>query len=322
MPNFKKLCVITALTALTLPAWAELTYTGVGAYNLGSSSGPGGTVAAITDCGSPAGGLSGHDTLEFTGSGINNIGIHAYSCNDSVTNFGSRASGENTYYAQGIASVIGTLGGTDALDFSFFINPGEVGAFGSTAFSAGEFQKSKLTIQLVIDGTTYLDEAWSAEVGTGGAITNSYEHHGTESVGWTSATGAGYFSYGISGGAYSISLLPTTDGSDHTISYVMTSEAAGNVLTTGICTAYLQSNKNQEGVAARVAAEVVAPDGPVTGEAFTSYCGAGARSGDPFPGSDPIARAQAVDLPEPMTAGLALTALLAAAGARRRNDKR
>jgi len=322
MPAFNKIALTTALTLLSAPAWAGLVYNGTGSYNLGSASGPGGTVATISDCGTPAGGDFGHDTLEFNGSGINNIGIHAYSCNDAGnSNFGSRSSGENTYYAQGIASIIGTIGGTDTADFSFFINPGEVGAFGSTAFTAGEFQKSKLTIKLTIDGVAYLDEAWSAEVGVGGLISNSYEHHGSESVGSTGTTGAGYYSYGIAGGFYSIDLLPTSDGSDHIFSYVMTSEASGNVLTTGICTAYLQGNKNQEGIAARFAAAAEGPEGPPTNEPFTSYCGAGARSGDPFPDNEPIARAQAVDLPEPMTAGLTLTALLAAAGVRRRSKR-
>ena len=99
----------------------------------------------------------------------------------------------------------------------------------------------------------------------------------------------------------------------------MKSVASGNVLTTGICTAYLQGNKNQQG-AARVAANAEAPEGPVTDQPFTSYCGAGARSGAPFPDAEPIARA--VELLEPMTAGRTLTALLAAAGVRRRNGKR
>ncbi|WP_457421794.1 PEP-CTERM sorting domain-containing protein [Roseateles sp. P5_E7] len=321
MHALKTLCLAATLAALSVPAWAALTYAGSGSYNLGSSAGPGGTAAGTSNCGSLQP-FSGTDALEFNGSGINNIGIHAYSCFDSgFISFGSRSSGENTYYAQGVASVSGLLSIADPGDtFSFFINPGEVGAFGSTAFSSGEFQKASLTIQLVITdaaGTsvTYLDEAWSAEVGENGSITKSHESNGTRSVSSNFNTGSGYYSYGIAGGGYDIDLGP----GDYNISYVMTSIASGNVLTTGICTAYLQGNKNQEGVAARVAE---GPEGPPTGEAFTSYCGAGARSGDPFPGGgEPIARAQAVELPEPMTVGLTLTALLAAAGVRRRNKR-
>jgi len=325
MPNFNKIALIAALTALTTPAWAALTYSAAGSYNLGSASGPGISTILPTDCNNSGPGTStSQDVLEFNGSGINNIGIHAYSCNDSgFTSFGSRSSGENTYYAQGVASVSGSLTFAEPGTFSFFISPGEVGAFGSTAFGVNEFQKASLTIKLVItdstgNSVTYLDEAWSAEVGSGGAITNSYAHNGSESVGWTSDTGSGYYSYGIAGGGYNIDLL----AGNYNISYVMASEASGNILTTGICTAYLQGNKNQEGAATLIAEGGEVPEGPPTGEAFSSYCGAGARSGDPFPAAEAIARAKAVELPEPMTAGLALTALLAAAGVRRRNSKR
>jgi len=310
MSAFKKLCLTAALTALTAPAWAALTYTGVGSYNLGSASGPGGTPASTTSCGT----LFGQDALEFNGSGINNIGIHAYACDDSVTNFGIRSSGENTYYAQGIASVTGLLTVAENDTFSFFINAGEVGAFGNTAFTAGEFQKASLTIKLLIDGVAYVDEAWSAEVGTGGVITTSHlTGPGSLLVGTTEASGAGYFSYGLAGGFYSVDLA----AGDHDISYVMTSIASGNITTTGACTAVIYSGGGQEGVAVR--AELAAAEGPVAGDPFTSYCGAGARSGDPF--GDPIARPFIGELPEPMSAGLALTALLAAAGVRRRGGR-
>lgn len=307
MPAFKKLALTAALTALTAPAWAGLTYVGTGSYNLGTSSGPGGTVAMSTPCG----GLSGQDTLEFNGSGANNIGIHAYSCDDSVTNFGSRSSGENTYYAQGIASVTGQLTTAEHDSFSFFVNSGEVGAFGSTAFAAGEFQKASLTIKLVIDGVTYMDEAWSAEVGTGGdSSASSHTSTGPLSVGYTTTSGAGYYSFGLFGGPFSIDLTAGT----HDISYVMTSEASGNITTTGVCSAVLYGGGGGETLARNEGLAVA--EGPGAGEPFASYCGAGARSGDPF--SDPIARPFDGQLPEPMSAGLAMTALLAAAGARRR----
>ncbi|MFT7721405.1 MAG: hypothetical protein QM788_00980 [Roseateles sp.] len=315
MSTLNKLCLTAALTALTAPAWAALTLTGTGAYNLGSASGPGATPAGQTSCGN----VNGQDALSFDGSGINSIGIHAYACeSDWGIDFGSRSSGENTFFARGVASVTGTLTTADDGLFSFYIHPGEIGAFGSTAFTSGEFQKARLTIQLIIDGKKYLDEAWSAEVGAGGVITNSFTSGADTdvalSVGSSVLSGTGYFSYGLSGGQYAVDL---GDGT-HDISYIMTSEASGNILTTGICTAVLQGGGEggQEPRLQRTAAVADDGEGPGPGEPFTSYCGAGARSGDPFP---PIARAQPVDLPEPMSAGLALTALLAAAGACRRS---
>ncbi|KAK6020443.1 PEP-CTERM exosortase interaction domain protein [Ostertagia ostertagi] len=320
MPALNKIALTAALTLLTSPAWAALTYTGTGSYNLGTPSNVGATAAPTTSCGS----ISGQDALQFTGVNADNIGLHAYACDDNIVSFGSRSSGEGTYFVQGIASVLGSLSvGEDNYSFNFYINPGEVGAFGSTGFAAGEFQTSKLTIKLTIDGTTYVDEAWSATVGTAGdTSTSGYTSNGTYTVGTNVDSGSGYYSFGLQGGYYSIAL----GQGDHDISYVMTSEASGSVSNTSICTAYLQGNPRQEATRALVA-EVPA-DGPPTGEAFTSYCGAGARSGDPFPSFDPandfgpIARAQAVEeLPEPMTAALTLTALLAAAGVRRRNKR-
>lgn len=290
MARLRTFCLTATLAALTLPAWAGLTYTGTGAYNVGTSSGPGGTVIASTGCGT----ISGQDSQEFNGAGANNIGIHAYACDDGLGNAGSRASGENTYFAQGIAAIIGTVGGSDASTFDFIVNPGEVGAFGSTAFLAGEFQRALLSIKLVIDGITYLDEAWSAQVGTGGAISNSYVSNGLLSLGWTSSSGAGYFSYGIAGDSFSIPLLALPGDADHNISYILTSESAGNIISTTSCIGVLAG----------------APNAP-----FGAVCGAGATTGDP--NNDPIATPNG-QLPEPMTAGLTLTALLAALGARRR----
>lgn len=290
MSRLKTSCLTAVLTALTAPAWAALTYTASGAYSVGTSIGPGATAVMNGPCGN----TSGRNAEEFNGAGVDNVGIHAYACDHSLSAFGSRASGENTYFAQGIASITGTQGGSDTADFSFIINPGEVGAFGSTAFTAGEFQKASLTIKLIIDGTVYLDEAWSAEVGAGGAITNSYASLGLLSVGSTGGGGAGYYSYSISGGFFSVPLLALPGNADHDISYVMTSESAGNIISTSACTAVLAQ----------------APNAP-----FPAVCGAGARSGDAD--NDPIARAMQ-PLPEPMTAGLTLTALLAAASARRR----
>lgn len=304
MPALHKLFLATALTALTAPAWAALTYTASGNYNVGS----GATGITPTHCNMSNDATStSQDVLKFDGDTGGNIGIHAYSCLDAgVTDFGSRASGDGTFHAWSEASVIGTLNTAENDTFSFFINPGEVGAFGSASFAAGEFQKAKLTIKLVIDNVVYLDEVWKAEVGTAGNLTGSnYLSSGISSVNSNSTSGSGYFSHNVQGGWFSFSL---GSAGVHSIEYVMTSEASGNLLSTSACTAVLQDNGPNGDVAAAVAA---AP------QPFASYCGAGARTGDPF--NDPIARPlPPTDLPEPMTAGLALTALLAAAGARRR----
>ncbi len=303
----KKFCLTAALTAMTVPAWAALAYTASGSYNVGQ----GNMAAPTTGCGT----LNGQDALAFAGHGDNNIVVHAYACDDDVTNFGSRASGDNSFTARGVASISGMLFTGEDDNFEFFINPGEVGAFGSTAFGSGEFQKASLKIKLIIDGTTYLDEAWSAEIGAGGSDSaSSYQSLGTMSVGSSVMNGAGYYSFGINGGFYSLDL----GEGEHDIFYEMVSEASGHVTSTSVCTAVLQDGGRQEAARAAFAAE-----GPVWNEAFTSYCGAGARSGDPLATStDPIARAQALELPEPMSAGLTLTALLAALGVRRRSTKR
>lgn len=308
MSPFKTLCLAASLAGLAAPASAALTYIGTGAYNLGSSASPGGTPASSVDCGSLQP-FSGRDASEFNGSGADNIGIHAYACNDNgINDFGSRASGENTFYATGTSGVTGSLAVGEHDGFGFTIAPGEIGAFGSSAFGAGEFQRASLSIQLIIDGTSYVDLAWSAEVGTGGAITHSHTvGAGSLLVGTTEASGDGFFSYGLTGGSYFIDLA---EGS-HDISYLIRSEAAGNVTTTSVCSAVLQGGGfgNGDGNAGR----------PVATEPFTAYCGAGGRTGDPF--GDPIARSQDIPLPEPMGLGLTLTALLAAAGAAGRGKR-
>jgi hypothetical protein len=304
------LAALTAALALLAPAtWAAPTLSGVGSYNLGSATPPGLTASPTTSC---AGG--GSDALTFTGAGNNSIGIHSYSCGFGSYEFGSRSSGQNTYYVDGTASVTGNL--TTAGGFGFYINAGQVGAFGKTGFAAGEFQESSLSILLKIDGNTYINQFWSAKVDAGGVITNSHTSTGPLGISSSFATdesgGVGnYFSYALFGQGFSISGL--ADG-NHTIEYVMTSKARGNVLGAGPCIGINNApgDFNGEGRVAVVGNE----EG---GGSFQSFCGAGAQSGDPFP---QLATAfVASDLPEPMTAGLTLTALLAAAGARRRSRR-
>lgn len=288
----RPLLVLALLTTLTSAAYGgPAIQFASGSYNLGSDSSTGTTSAASSSCGT-----SGTDALEFTGAGANNIGIHSYSCGFGSYQFGSRSSGENTYFVDGKASVIGNIaiGGTF---FDVVIDSGQVGAFGSTSFGALEYQESQLTIKLTINGTTFLDEAFVTKIGEGGTSTNTYTSDGSYSVGNSLNSGAGYTSYSIFGGYYSfdISALTPDAAGEYDVFYEMTSMARGKVLSTSACRA---PNYYGGGEVAQFAVragdhiddvEVVEID-----DSFSSYCGAGAQSGDPFPS---LARAQSV--PEP-----------------------
>ncbi|RZL05098.1 MAG: PEP-CTERM sorting domain-containing protein, partial [Rubrivivax sp.] len=87
---------------------------------------------------------------------------------------------------------------------------------------------------------------------------------------------------------------------------------SGNLTSAASCTGVLFNGVNTEGEAGTA----------TPGSPFAAYCGAGGRLGDPMPNADPIARALPNVVPEPMSAGLTLTALLAAVGVRRRSSKR
>jgi len=290
----------------TLPAHAAPVLAAVGSYTLGSDTSPGATASPTTACGD-----AGQDALEFTGAGANNIGIHSYACDfGGFISFGSRASGEGTYYVDATASVTGRITVAGGSGFSFFVSGGQVGAFGSTAFGAAEYQQASLTISLVIDGTTYISDYWKAAVSTGGVVSTDEDHTGSMSVSSTGPTvGAGFASYGINSDSYFINLA---DG-DHAISYVMTAVASGKVTSTTICRGTNYGGGGENNVERRAEVDFVGEDG---GDgSFDAYCGAGAQSGDPFP---PLARAAAV--PEPGSIGLVAAALaaLGAIGRRRR----
>ena len=194
----------------------------------------------------------------------------------------------------------------------FFVSGGQVGSFGSTSFASGEYQAASLAISLVLTdslgtSTTYLNDLWETMVGTGGLLTNNESHTGLQSDGSTGpTTGAGFVSYGINGGGV---FLNVVDG-DYDISYVMTSVARGNILSTTACRATIY---NGGGLERRGEFN---DEGPGDQESeFASYCGAGAQSGDPFP---PIARA----LPEPGSMALVAVALLAWGGLARQRRLR
>lgn len=312
MRSLTAYCLSAALgLAAASPAWAGLTYTASGAYNLLTSSSVGTTAVTPTSVG------SGQDVLAFESQGDSSIGIHAYSVDTGPISFGSRSSGINTYYATSTARVAGTVAATDSNDFSFRLESGQVGAFGSTGFSGGEFQKASLSIKLSIGGTIFFDEAWSAEVTSGGTVTASHVINPLAmlAIGYQSTAGTGYFNYGINGADYSINLaalIPNAQG-DHDIVYEMVSTASGNITNTLACNAALYAGP----IAGRGAGQVQAFEGPGAGDPFLSYCGAGAQSGDPF--SLPIATPFDGDLPLPEPASLPLVAgaLLAAVGVRR-----
>lgn len=297
-----------ALGLLAASATAAPTYSAAGSYNLGTDSAAGATASPTTTCGNNG----STDALVFTGAGANSIGIHSYACSDSFYSaFGSRSSGENTYYVDGNGTVGGTFSGTG---FNFFIANGEVGAFGSTAFGAGEYQESTLSIKLVIDGNTYIDDVWQVLIGAGGVMTASYNCASVMCVNTGPlVSGPGYGSYSVFGGFYDVSNL--ADGV-HDIAYSIQSMARGRVINTGNCRGVYGNPgfQGEGGEETAAAAFVEGPGEDNPGEPFNSYCGAGAQSGDPF-GIDPaIAR----PLPEPGVLGLTSLALLGLMGLRRR----
>ncbi|MBL8376833.1 MAG: PEP-CTERM sorting domain-containing protein [Burkholderiales bacterium] len=284
-----------------------------GNTNLGADTLAGATSIAPTGCFFG----TGQDVLDFRNDASGNAtGLHSYACGFGSFEFGSRSSGENTYYADGSAQVTTTITGDS---FGFSVSPGQVGAFGSTSFVAGEYQYAELTIRLIIDGTLYLDEFWSTNVGTGGATTSIYNSLGLLSVTNAFTSGAGFASYGLPGQDF---FLTGLGAGSHSIDYQMISVARGMVSSMATCRATIYAPQGGgegggegggdnggglEDVAAAFLVEV-----PNDFVEFNSFCGAGAQSGDPFP---PIARA----IPEPATAALfGLAAALLVAGAARR----
>jgi hypothetical protein len=282
---------------------AHAGYTISASYNLGTASAAGATAVGANSCGS-----AGADALLFTGSGANSIGIHTYGCEfdngfgGSYYSFGSRSSGENTYFVNGSMALNTTLA-TNSIDF--FVNPGQIGAFGSNAFGAGEFQRSSLSVKLTIDGNIIIDDSWYAEVGTGGALTTNHTSTGSQGLGYNLTTGAGYASYQLFGGSLFVDNL---GAGSHVIDYLISSEASGNISSTTVCRAPYTSG-GIEATIAIIEGGGGEPGGQ--GNDYAAYCGAGSQSGDPFPS---LSRA----LPEPGSAALFGVALLGLIGGSRR----
>ncbi len=272
-------------------------------YNLGSSSGPGATNVPTTACGFSN--SAGADALEFTSSGNNSIGIHTYSCNFSAANatsFGSRSSGENTFYADGLVTVNETFTGDS---FTFNVDAGAVGAFGSSLFGADEYQSAKLRVFMSVDGNTILDEMFSAFVGQNGIVSMNRIIGAGASLAIDAAeeTGAGYGAFNIFGLFETLALSAGV----HTVSYTIGSVASGNVDTAGPAASdcgapgsYTRGGGGEEAAARFAVADLA--------EGLTNvYCGAGSRSGDPFgPGIARVFNGLLVDNPVPVPAPLAL----------------
>lgn len=283
-----------ASTAIAAPAVLSAS----GSYNLGTDLSTGATISPTTACGN-----AGTDARNSTIAGSNGIALHSYSCGFGNYQFGSRSSGENTYFVTGSASVTGDIDlGMGGKLFNFVINNGQVGAFGSSSFGAGEYQESQLSIKLTINGVSFMDELFFAKIGAGGLKTNTYTSGAANQLGNVLLAGNGYVSYSFPGAPYSLDLssLNVTDGI-YDVSYVMTSLARGNVSNTTIC-----NGPNFRGDS-------------FPGSGIATFCGAGAKSGDP---SSPISRPQLI--PEPNLFALMGLAggMLALSGAKRRRRNR
>jgi hypothetical protein len=278
-------------------------------YNLGTSSAAGAVNVPPDTC------QGGADSLRFTGSGSNNIGIHTYSCdyygtNGATTSFGSRSSGENTYYVDGSVVVNETFTGSA---FTFHVSAGEVGAFGSTLFGAGEFQNAELAVRMLVDGVLILDQSWSTYVGANGATTSNYFLNplADAQIGFNFTSGTGFVTYDL----FDLYQIIGLGFGSHTVTYSITSKAFGNVnagsAAANNCFAPTYYTDPVGGGGGGVpgggegennlqfALAAVAEGG---GTSRVS-CGAGARSGDPFnlePGIAGLAADNAVPLPAPL----------------------
>jgi hypothetical protein len=270
-------------------------FTVTAGYNLGTSSSAGLTDVPPGPCSS-----SGLDALEFTGSGSNNIGIHTYGCGLGQFQFGSRSSGEGTYFVDGHVNYSDTFTGTD---FSFTVSPGHTGAWGSPGFASGEFQQGSMRLLLTIDSVTYMDESFSVRVDSTGTTAS---HGGTvQLLSFTPVSGTSSFDYIVNALNDTINGLADTS---HTVSYDIFTEASGNITATSSCLAPVSQGGG--GYNQPTAFGGVGPSN------FAVYCGAGAQTGDPLP---PFPRA----VPEPGSGALVAlgAAAMAIANLRRRKKK-
>jgi hypothetical protein len=266
-------------------------------YTLGSFAGPPGAInSPQTDCSN-----SGKDALIFTGSGANNIGIHTYGCGLQQFEFGSRSSGEGTYFVDGHTNYSDTFTGDS---FSFSVSPGHTGAWGSPTFLPGEFQEASMSLLLKIDGNTHMDESFFVRVDSAGVTFNHLAPVGLLS--FSTLSGPASFDFIVS--SLDETLLGLGAG-PHTVSYDIFTQARGNVSATSSCLAPVSGG----GGGYEVGLAAVPGDGGEGGSTFAVYCGAGAQTGDPI---HPFPRA----IPEPDTGSLAAlgVAAMAFAGLRRR----
>jgi hypothetical protein len=260
-------------------------------FNLGSPLSASATNVVGGNCGTnSAGSGPGLDAISFDSAGNNNTVVHTYDCS---YGFGSRSSGQNNFYADGSVVINETFTGTS---FGYFIEAGDIGAFGSGLFGANEFQYAGLSISLSIDGVSYIDQSWSFRISEGGQLNFTATSNGSITITDSNFTsGIGYAFRTIDGGNGVISGLSNTS---HTLLYTIASKSYGNVDTsTGAASdcygpgratfpgvnggggANLNGEGGQFALAsiASASGDALPPD-----VAINLYCGAGARIGDPI----------------------------------------
>ena len=355
-PKMIAWCVAAAFT-ISAPAWAgtfqiDSSYTlgngqngvgpGVNTANDGVVAGPGTPIIVFPTIG------GGFDHLQFTGAGSNNIGIHTYGQENQngFTTFGSRSSGQGTYFVDGRV-IFKTSGDFNTFQFSF--DGGEVSAIGSTGFVAGDYQLASMTVRIT-DAYTYdfddgqgnagtgmgtqtlIDYALSINVGTGGALTllsadtGDVGFSGIGAINQSIGAGfTGFASFFYSGGFQSLNLITAAGimppagmvtGINHNIIYELATVAAGNLTTAASCLGAVSNFP----VGLEVAAAVIGGgEGGYGDAAFPAICGAGAQSGDPL---GPAIRVPVSNVPVPGSETLVGLGLAALALSRLRQRKK
>lgn len=290
------LLVAAACAGIALPAAADPSISLTAVYAL---NGAPEADAMAEDSFSPP--STGGDYLNTKNAAGSSVFFHTYGFTSSPTYFGARASGEGLdFYARTSALYSGTYTNTSgsavALNFSFNLDGGEVGLWGTGNGSANLRLQIRRNGSVVSQGDTLITQA-------GGTVSCSESDIGALGA-WASCAAADANSVWGSGGAYAVDMGLVAAGETITIDYDIISTVSGQYVdgaqSSGNCN-YGGYARNGDG-----AEQPYIP--------CVSFNGI-ARSGDPFNGGEPFTNAdflltaEAVDLPEPGS-----LALLAAAG--------